>query len=78
MTVFSLTLRDKISPRLMKLCLSIVDLAEGVKWFVIMLRESVMVCTNDVGSNLADERKTPASNLIVKLLGLHVQTLKYI
>jgi hypothetical protein len=48
MMTFSLTLHDKVSPGLMKLYFYIVDLTEGVKWMVIMLRELVLQCTNCV------------------------------
>ena len=56
MKVFSLTLHDKISPRLLKLYFSIVALVKGAKWFIIMLNEQVRQCTNGVGSNPTEGR----------------------
>jgi hypothetical protein len=53
----NLTLGDKVSPQLMKLCFNIVDLAEGAKWLVNMLSEFVLLCTNDVGSNLSEGKR---------------------
>ena len=40
----NLTLSDKVSPQLMKLCFNIVDLAEGAKWLVNMLSAFVLLC----------------------------------
>jgi len=53
----NLTLSDKVSPQLMKLCFNIVDLAEGAKWLVNMLSEFVLLCTNGVGSNPAEGKR---------------------
>ena len=50
----------KEGQRLKKMCkgalATIYILAEGAKWFVIMLIKSVMQCTNEMGWNAAGER----------------------
>jgi hypothetical protein len=47
---FSLTLRDKVSPQLMKLYYHIIELADGTAWFVIMLSKMVLQYTNGFAS----------------------------
>jgi hypothetical protein len=40
----------------MKMYLYIVDMAEGVKYFIIMLSELVLPCANDVDTNHTEGR----------------------
>lgn len=67
MTAFSLTLRDKVSSRLMKY---IVNLATGTKRLVTMESKSLVHCTNSVGSNPVDgETNMSAIDLNLTLFG---------
>jgi len=70
MAACNLTIRYKVSPRLMKMYFYIVDMAEGVKWFIIMLSELVLRCANDVGTNHTEGRtKMSVKNITLTLLG---------
>jgi hypothetical protein len=70
MTACNLTIRYKVSPRLMKMYLYIVDMAEGVKYFIIMLSELVLPCANDVDTNHTEGRtKMSVKNITLTLLG---------
>ena len=50
------------TPRLMKPFLYIVDVDEGTIWFIIILSQLVLQCTNGMNSNPANKKKVPTTN----------------
>lgn len=71
MMSFSLTLRHQLSSRLMKLYIGyVVDVAQGIKWLVIIIRELLLQCPNGVCLNFNEKRikQLSAKHLILTLL----------